>query len=250
MRLEFFMARSAKASLKVFLKAYERRPPVEITPTMVTAGMHALRAGLQDTAERVFHAMMRGQPPLEVTPRMKRTATELMFIRVKFDADRLAAEILLVMFHEGRLDPEWASRHAQERAVPRSIEMLGASEGQIIEREDGMVLVLAAKPPMAAGLPYVGPQYLCVSPETVANGRDALYAGWEATVEKVFHAALGDRRIDVTAAMKEAGVNAMTACEGQEHGSIVALVLGDMLSESGHRGVSTAIQGGARTGQS
>ena len=89
---------AAKASLKAFIRAYRRLPAVEITPTMVTAGMHALRAGLQDTAERVFHAMMRGQPPLEVTPLMKQTATELMFIRVDFDADRLAAEMLLVMF--------------------------------------------------------------------------------------------------------------------------------------------------------
>ena len=59
------------------MKAYERRPIVEITATMVTAGMDALRAGLLDTAERVFHAMMRGQPPLEVTPRMKQTAAQL-----------------------------------------------------------------------------------------------------------------------------------------------------------------------------
>jgi hypothetical protein len=241
-RPEFFMARSAKASLKAFIKAYERRPVVEITPTMVTAGMCALRDGLQDTAERVFHAMMRGQPPLEVTPRMKQTAAELMFIRVAFDADRLAAEILLVMFQEGRVDPEWASGHAQERAVPRSIEMLVASRGQIIEQEDGIVLMLPAKPPATAGVPYVGPQYLCISREAAANGRDALYAGWEATAAKVFHAALADRAIAVTATMKQAGLNAMTGCEGLEHDSIVALVLGDMLDESGHRGEFTSDQ--------
>jgi hypothetical protein len=241
-RLEFSMARSAKASFKAFIKAYERRPVVEITPTMVTAGMCALRAGLQDTAERVFHAMMRGQPPLEVTPRMKQTAAELMFIRVDFDADRLAAEILLVMFQEGRLDRAWASRHAQERAAPRSIEMLSASEGRIITREEGIVLVLPAKPPMTGGLSYVGPQYLCISREAVANGRNALYAGWEATAENVFHAALADSGTHVTAAMKEAGLNAMTGCEGLEHDSIVATVLGDMLDESGHRGEFTSDQ--------
>ena len=91
-RPEFFIAHSAKASLRAFIKAYERRRVVEVTPTMVTAGMRALRAGLQDTAERVFQAMMRGQPPLDVTPRMKQTAAELMFIRLDFYADRLAAE--------------------------------------------------------------------------------------------------------------------------------------------------------------
>ena len=236
------MTRPPKASLEAFIKAYERRPVVEITPAMVTAGMRALRVGLLDTAERVFHAMMRGQPPLEVTPGMKQTAAELMFIRVDFDADRLAAEILLVMFQEGRLHPEWASRHAQESAVPRSIEMLIANQGQIIDREDGIVLVLLAKPPTTAGLPYVGPQYLCISREAVANGRHALYAGWEAMVEKVFHAALADRGIDVTPAMKQAGLNAMTGCEGLEHDSIVALVLGDMLDESRHRGEFTSDQ--------
>jgi hypothetical protein len=236
------MARSAKASFKAFIQAYQRRPVVQITPMMVAAGMGALRAGLLDTVGGVFHAMMRGQPPLEVTPRMKQTAADLMFIRVGFDADRLAAEILLVMFEEGRLHPNWASRHAQERAVPRSIEMLVASEGQIIEREDGMVLVLPAKPPATEGLPYVGPQYLCISQEAVAKGHDALYAGWKATTEKVFHAALADKGIDVTPAMKQAGVNAMTGCEGLEHDSIVALVLGDMLDESGHRGEFTSDQ--------
>ena len=103
---------------------------------------------------------------------------------------------------------------------------------------------------MTAGLPYVGPQYLCITREAVANGRDALYAGWEATVETVFHAALADRGIDVTAAMKEAGLNAMTGCEGHEHDSIAALVLADMVSECGYRGVFTAVQDGARTDQS
>src|SRR5829696_6223867 len=233
------MARSAKASFNAFIKAYERRPVVEITPTMLTAGMGALCAGLQDTAEHVFHATMRGQPPLEVTPRMKQTAAELMFIRLDFDADRLAAELLLVMFQEGRLDPARVSRHAQVRAVPRSIEMLSASEGQIINREDDMVLILPAKPPLTAGMPYVGPQYLYINREAVANGRHAL-SGWEATVEKVFHAALADTGIDVTAAMKEAGLNAMTGCEGLEHDLIVATVLGDMLDESGHRGEFSA----------
>ena len=55
-----FTARSAKASLEAFIKAYESRPVVEITLTMVAAGMRAIRAGLEDTAERVFLAMMRG----------------------------------------------------------------------------------------------------------------------------------------------------------------------------------------------
>ena len=139
------MARSAKASFKAFIKAYERRPVVEVTPTMVTAGMRALRAGLQDIAERVFQAMMRAQPPLEVTPRMKQTAAELMFIRLEFDADPRGRNSACPV-SGGSPGSRVASRHARDRAVPRSIEMLSASQGQIINREDSNVLVLPAKP--------------------------------------------------------------------------------------------------------
>ena len=63
-----------------------------------------------------------------------------------------------------------------------------------------------------------------------------------ATVEKAFHAALADRAIPVTGAMKQAGLNTMTGCEGLKHDSIVALVLGDMLDESGQRGEFTSDQ--------
>ena len=226
--------------LEEMSKAYEARPIIKITPDMVTAGMQALDGGLQDTADLVFRTMMQGQPPMEVTTRMKQTGAEVMFKGVDFDADRLAAQILLVMFQEARLHPAWTSKYSPERAIPRAIEMLGEGAGEIVQRDDSIVLVLKAQSPMAEGLSHIGPRYIWIGPEAVAHGRQALYSGWETTVEKVFRAVLTDNGINVSAKMKEAGLNMMAACEGQEDDWIVANVMSEMLGAWGYRTAFTA----------